>query len=142
MTQVTVHATLKIAAAGDIGDGSQVICFGARLDGDERELRYLSTQFDNDDLWITKRDEGTWMAYTTRFVGRTDWAEIHAEFEELIAVLSALLSLLRFSHKRLTCNSLNWYGPNQTHGFIGLLPATAYVTMSTDTHVILPDVQP
>ena len=113
------------------------------LEGGARELAYLKTQFETDDLWVTQREEdGTWRVYTTRFNGRTDWPAVHADFQELVAVLSALLSLLRFSNKRLTCKNLNWFGPDQTYGFIGELPADIHITASTDNYVTLPDLKP
>ncbi len=83
------------------------------------------------------------MLYTTKFNGRTDWDRIHAEFEEMVAVLSALLTLLRYSSQRLTCKDLNWYGPNQTHGWIGPLPVSVHVSAtSTEEYVTFPNLNP
>ena len=139
--EITVRVITKIDAVGPGGDGSQIICFGAQLDGGARELTYLKKQFDGSgDLLVTHReDNSAWMLYTTKFNGRTDWPQIHADFEEMVAVLSALLSLLRYSNKRLTCRNLNWYGPNQTCGFVGSLPAAVQISASTENYVTLPD---
>ena len=141
LAEVTVRIATKIVATGDVGDGSMIIAFGVQLEGGARELAYLKKQFDGSSglLVMQREDNGCWMAYTTMFNGRTDWPKIHAEFEELVAVLSALLSLLRYSGKRITCKNMNWYGPNQTCGFIGTVPASICLTASTDNYITLPD---